>query len=348
MAAIYSNVKYKNRGKKEEDEPSKGSLAISDDIIYSEVHIVQSDQTNTQTAPDADLSHPNLPGPQDPADSSPETVTPGWAKERLLLRSLCAILFVVGLIITVLYLGNISHKETEKDGTIKKLKTDLKEKNETIKKLKTDLKEKNENNTKLQGENDKLIKEKDAIIKQFQTDLKEKNYTNTKLQEENDKLIKDKEELIRQLKEKEGKQSCNPTAQNVDEVCCAEGWKYFMGKCYYFSTDEKTWTASRDACLAVGGDLVIINTPEEENFIKKLNNDEYYWIGLTDAVKEGDWRWLDGTKLSTTSIHQYYTWKRGNCGLMQLTTDTYYLRNTLCNNVNYRKFKRVCEAKASI
>ncbi|XP_072543440.1 uncharacterized protein [Salminus brasiliensis] len=300
MAAIYSNVKYKNRGKKEEDEPSKGSLAISDDIIYSEVHIVQSDQTNTQTAPDADPSHHNLPGPQDPADSSPETVTPGWAKERLLLRSLCAILFVVGLIITVLYLGNISHKETEKD--------------EKLRQLEADLKEKNDSNTKLQGENDKLIKEK--------------------------------EELIRQLKEKEGKQSCNPKAQNVDEVCCAKGWKYFMGKCYYFSTDKETWTASRDACVAVGGDLVIINTPEEEDFIKRLGtSNEYYWVGLTDAVKEGDWRWLDGTKLSTRSIYQYYDW-RGNCGLMRLTTDNYLLK-AFCNE-NDRKFKHVCEAKAPI
>ncbi|XP_072543439.1 uncharacterized protein [Salminus brasiliensis] len=301
MAAIYSNVKYKNQGKKEEDEPSKGSLAISDDIIYSEVHIVQSDQTNTQTAPDADPSHHNLPGPQDPADSSPETVTPGWAKERLLLRSLCAILFVVGLIITVLYLGNISHKETEKD----------------------------------------------EKLRQLEADLKERNDSNTKLQEEMNKLIQDKEELIRQLKEKEGKQSCNPTAQNVDEVCCAEGWKYFRGKCYYFSTDEETWTASRDACVAVGGHLVIINTPEEEKFIKRLNNYEYYWIGLTDAVKKGDWRWLDGTKLSTTSKYQYYDRERGNCGLMRLTTDTYLLKIALCD-VYYRKFKHVCEAKAPI
>ncbi|XP_072543438.1 uncharacterized protein [Salminus brasiliensis] len=333
MAAIYSNVKYKNQGKKEEDEPSKGSLAISDDIIYSEVHIVQSDQTNTQTAPDADPSHHNLPGPQDPADSSPETVTPGWAKERLLLRSLCAILFVVGLIITVLYLGNISHKETEKD--------------EKLRQLEADLKERNDSNTKLQEEMNKLIQEKDEKLRQLEADLKEKNDSNTKLQGENDKLIKDKEELIRQLKEKEGKQSCNPTAQNVDEVCCAEGWKYFRGKCYYFSTDEETWTASRDACVAVGGHLVIINTPEEEKFIKRLNNYEYYWIGLTDAVKKGDWRWLDGTKLSTTSKYQYYDRERGNCGLMRLTTDTYLLKIALCD-VYYRKFKHVCEAKAPI
>uniref|UniRef100_A0AAY5ET73 C-type lectin domain-containing protein n=1 Tax=Electrophorus electricus TaxID=8005 RepID=A0AAY5ET73_ELEEL len=35
------------------------------------------------------------------------------------------------------------------------------------------------------------------------------------------------------------------------------------GKCYYFSTYKKTWTASRDACVAEGADLVIITSTEE-------------------------------------------------------------------------------------
>uniref|UniRef100_A0A4W4E0D6 C-type lectin domain-containing protein n=1 Tax=Electrophorus electricus TaxID=8005 RepID=A0A4W4E0D6_ELEEL len=45
---------------------------------------------------------------------------------------------------------------------------------------------------------------------------------------------------------------------------CARGWKFFSGKCYYFSTDEETWTASRDACVAVGGHLVIVTSTEEQ------------------------------------------------------------------------------------
>uniref|UniRef100_A0A3B1K969 C-type lectin domain-containing protein n=1 Tax=Astyanax mexicanus TaxID=7994 RepID=A0A3B1K969_ASTMX len=52
-------------------------------------------------------------------------------------------------------------------------------------------------------------------------------------------------------------------SRNVDEICCAVGWKYFSGKCYFFSDDTKTWIASRDECLAAGGDLVIISSLEE-------------------------------------------------------------------------------------
>ncbi|XP_072544841.1 asialoglycoprotein receptor 1-like [Salminus brasiliensis] len=135
-----------------------------------------------------------------------------------------------------------------------------------------------------------------------------------------------------------------------------------MGKCYYFSTDKETWTASRDACVAVGGHLVIITTPEEKNFIKRSTSPSplnYYWIGLTDAVKEGDWRWLDGTELSTTSKYwgekQPDDWRGENkeylegedCGVMHLVTDDYVLSDAACNVENFR-FKRVCEAKAPV
>ncbi|XP_031440629.2 CD209 antigen-like protein A [Clupea harengus] len=44
---------------------------------------------------------------------------------------------------------------------------------------------------------------------------------------------------------------------------CADDWKYFKGTFYHFSTDEKNWTESRDACVTLGGHLVIINSQQE-------------------------------------------------------------------------------------
>ena len=41
------------------------------------------------------------------------------------------------------------------------------------------------------------------------------------------------------------------------------GWKYFKGSYYYFSTDKKNWTDSRDACVTMGGHLVILNSQAE-------------------------------------------------------------------------------------
>uniref|UniRef100_A0AAY5EIJ5 C-type lectin domain-containing protein n=1 Tax=Electrophorus electricus TaxID=8005 RepID=A0AAY5EIJ5_ELEEL len=81
---------------------------------------------------------------------------------------------------------------------------------------------------------------------------------------------------------------------------CAEGWKFYSGKCYYFSTYKKTWTASRDACVAEGADLVIITSTEDQCL-----GIEHYWIGLTDAVKEGVWVWSD------ESNYTYNDWGPG-------------------------------------
>ncbi|XP_062372959.1 CD209 antigen-like protein E [Sardina pilchardus] len=85
---------------------------------------------------------------------------------------------------------------------------------------------------------------------------------------------------------------------------CASGWKIFNGKCYCFSTDMKNWTESRDACVTMGGHLVIIESAEELYFLKKHGMGSN-WIGLTDSVKEGDWRWVDNTPLSDSSRFWY-------------------------------------------
>uniref|UniRef100_A0AAY5ERP7 C-type lectin domain-containing protein n=1 Tax=Electrophorus electricus TaxID=8005 RepID=A0AAY5ERP7_ELEEL len=53
---------------------------------------------------------------------------------------------------------------------------------------------------------------------------------------------------------------CTTSALMAKANHCAEGWKFYSGKCYYFSTYKKTWTASRDACVAEGADLVIITS----------------------------------------------------------------------------------------
>uniref|UniRef100_A0A3B1K3T0 C-type lectin domain-containing protein n=1 Tax=Astyanax mexicanus TaxID=7994 RepID=A0A3B1K3T0_ASTMX len=151
------------------------------------------------------------------------------------------------------------------------------------------------------------------------------------------------------------------TLTNVDEVCCAVGWKYFSGKCYFFSDDTNTWTASRDECLAAGGDLVIISSIEELDFLKRSKpgpGPDHYWVGLSDAVKEGDWRWLDGTKLNNTPRYwkgiEPDNWKGKNneytegedCSNMEISSSRFSLWDGLCD-VQIAIHKRVCEAKVS-
>ncbi|XP_039880707.1 CD209 antigen-like protein A [Simochromis diagramma] len=72
-----------------------------------------------------------------------------------------------------------------------------------------------------------------------------------------------------------------------------QGWIYFKHSLYYVSSTENTWNDSREDCLQRGADLVIINSREEQNFIREFK--KRTWIGLTDAEKEQTWKWVDGT-----------------------------------------------------
>ncbi|KAI4887390.1 hypothetical protein NFI96_028551 [Prochilodus magdalenae] len=74
-------------------------------------------------------------------------------------------------------------------------------------------------------------------------------------------------------------------------------WKRFGSSYYYVSTEFKTRSQARQACRERGADLVIINSPEEQEFI--YNEDQYTWIGLSDAETEGEWKWVDGSPLNT-------------------------------------------------
>ncbi|KAL6490967.1 hypothetical protein MHYP_G00013120 [Metynnis hypsauchen] len=274
-------------------------------------------------------SHSDLRRPDEPADPSPKpkskAVTIGQANERILWTSLCAVLFVVALIIGVLFIsGNVSHKETVHQLTEiqKKLKEEKKNISSELQWMKNNLTETQKSYTAMLAEKKNL----QDIISRMEINVTEtqKNYT-------------------AMLKERKNLQDMISTPC-VDNTCCSEGWKYFKGKCYCFSTDVKTWTASRDACVTAGGDLVIISSLEEQDFIKRSKpgvGEQRYWVGLTDAVKEGDWRWLDGTRLSETP--KYWTgnepdnWEGENCAVMDLNTDSYALLDGFCD-VEEKKF----------
>ncbi|KAI4873728.1 hypothetical protein NFI96_008038 [Prochilodus magdalenae] len=94
----------------------------------------------------------------------------------------------------------------------------------------------------------------------------------------------------------------------LDEALKMLGWRYFSSSVYYMSTEKKTWNESREDCRRRGADLVIITSREEQEFVEKIRNGQEAWIGLTDEVRERDWKWVDGSALSTSPLlYSLYT-----------------------------------------
>ncbi|XP_029998298.1 C-type lectin domain family 12 member A-like isoform X2 [Sphaeramia orbicularis] len=70
----------------------------------------------------------------------------------------------------------------------------------------------------------------------------------------------------------EGRARLNITLNNVRqelerlraEKPCGKGWKRFGGSCYFLSNDIASWKTGRNYCRNSGGDLVIVNSKEEQ------------------------------------------------------------------------------------
>ncbi|KAM7406934.1 hypothetical protein PAMA_002911 [Pampus argenteus] len=82
---------------------------------------------------------------------------------------------------------------------------------------------------------------------------------------------------------------------------CPTGWRMFSSTCYFISITSDSWEKGRQDCRDRGGDLVVIDSSEEQEFLSKIAN-QNTWIGLSDREKEGTWKWTDGTPLTLTFL----------------------------------------------
>ncbi|XP_069038640.1 C-type lectin domain family 6 member A-like [Lepisosteus oculatus] len=120
----------------------------------------------------------------------------------------------------------------------------------------------------------------------------------------------------------------DPSTGKRKQQCCPEGWKEGdCGRCYYVSTDPRSWVSANQFCLSVGAQLLVINDKKELELLGRLVKDNtYYWIGLRRKDRRSPWRWVDGTVLDkevVTADMGYY----GYCGYWNPVWKTAYPRN---------------------
>ena len=59
--------------------------------------------------------------------------------------------------------------------------------------------------------------------------------------------------------------------------------------------ERVNWDDAQRACEYEGKNLVSYNSKEERDFVVSLMPNEWFWVGLNDREKEGDWVWNDGS-----------------------------------------------------
>ncbi len=86
-----------------------------------------------------------------------------------------------------------------------------------------------------------------------------------------------------------------------------------------------TWSAARNYAKSLGGDLAIINSATKQSAVNaKVSTIGEAWIGCTDEAREGEWKWVDGTRLSSG----YTNWAPGEPNNTGSGEDYGYIYNT--------------------
>ncbi|XP_043935052.1 C-type lectin domain family 4 member E-like [Protopterus annectens] len=136
------------------------------------------------------------------------------------------------------------------------------------------------------------------------------------------------------------------------------GWATYLGnKTYFFSNEKLTWNNSRNLCLSMMSDLVVIDSEAEQEFIRNSAQitDSPYWIGLTDQNVEGSWCWVGDHACNTTN--KTY-WMEGNPS----NSDSGHPTGEDCVTVNYntltlktwndescyKTFRWICEKELAV
>ncbi|XP_052320873.1 C-type lectin domain family 17, member A-like isoform X6 [Oncorhynchus keta] len=145
-----------------------------------------------------------------------------------------------------------------------------------------------------------------SVYYQLQTSYNTLTEERDQLQDSNSLLTKERDQL---------KTSYNNLIKVIEEQTCPEGWQKLKSSWYFLSTETKTWKESRPGdsmerererererdlimhILYIHIFTVYIYLSQRQTFLFNLK--KRVWIGLTDSVIEGTWKWVDGTPLTT-------------------------------------------------
>ncbi|XP_069106627.1 perlucin-like [Argopecten irradians] len=101
---------------------------------------------------------------------------------------------------------------------------------------------------------------------------------------------------------------------------CPVAFQQYDESCYKVFVETATWIDAKKYCQIFGGDLVKIETQEEETTLEQVLNDvhanrtakiENYWVDGSDVLTEGEWRWVGTPGYSQLIAGGYSNWEDG-------------------------------------
>ncbi|XP_035209916.1 FRAS1-related extracellular matrix protein 1-like isoform X2 [Stegodyphus dumicola] len=87
---------------------------------------------------------------------------------------------------------------------------------------------------------------------------------------------------------------------------CFKGWEEFSGKCYKWNKLQSTWSDAQTTCESFPyGELVVVETPEHNDWLVQLARGKLYWIGLHASTETNEWSYRNHTHV------RFFNWKKG-------------------------------------
>ncbi|XP_071824822.1 macrophage mannose receptor 1-like isoform X2 [Apostichopus japonicus] len=140
---------------------------------------------------------------------------------------------------------------------------------------------------------------------------------------------------------------CLPEIYSADPGCPEGSWSKYAGYCYSTFSVASTWQEGENSCLNNNGHLYWSHSQAEEEFLISTvltpeQEDEQFWIGLSDKIQEGVFMWSDGSTADYVNFAPADDNANNTCVyLKQNGTTTLWFREDCASNLSY-----ICKVQA--
>ncbi|XP_015193458.2 C-type lectin domain family 1 member A-like [Lepisosteus oculatus] len=172
--------------------------------------------------------------------------------------------------------------------------------------------------------------------------LREKNRQLERLRNETER---NRTETQRYIEDLESVFCVDPSTGERKQQCCPQGWKEGdCGRCYYVSTERRSWESAHQFCSSVEAHLVEIENKRELRVLNGLVQTYDYWTGLSRKDRGGAWSWVTGGALNTALVAVSESHRGGDRAAAFRGSGEVYLYSASCT----LPYQWICEAEPEI